>query len=77
MALFLTRVHSAASYILPTGASPFADLGGLSAEAVNAIQGLVALQVTNGTGPTTFTPYSDVSREQMASFLARLLRADT
>ncbi len=77
MALFLTRVHTSAGYILPTGSSPFADLGGLSAEAVNAIQGLVRLQVTNGTSETTFSPYTDVTREQMASFLARLLRADT
>jgi SpoIID/LytB domain protein len=77
MALFLTRVHAGAGYLVPTGSSPFADLGGLSGEAVGAIQGLVKLQVTNGTSATTFSPYSDVTREQMASFLARLLRADT
>ncbi len=77
MALFLTRVHTSAGYLLPTGSSPFADLGGLSGEAVGAIQGLVKLQVTNGTSATTFSPYTDVTREQMASFLARLLRADT
>lgn len=77
MALFLTRVHTSAGYLTPSGSSPFADLGGLSAEAENAIQGLVALEVTNGTSATTFSPYSDVTREQMASFLARLLRADT
>ena len=77
MALFLTRVHTSAGYTLPTGSSPFGDLGGLSGEAVNAIQGLVKLEVTNGTSETTFSPYTDVTREQMASFLARLLRADT
>jgi hypothetical protein len=77
MALFLTRVHGSAGYVLPVGTSPFADLGGLSVEAVNAVQGLVSLRVTNGTSETTFSPYSDVTREQMASFLARLLRADT
>ncbi len=77
MALFLTRVHTSAAYSLPSGTSAFADLGGLSNEAVAAINGLVSLKVTNGTSETTFSPYSNVSREQMASFLARLLRADT
>ncbi len=77
MALFLTRVHGSAGFTLPAGRSPFADLEGLSGEAVGAIQGLVLLGVTNGTSETTFSPYSDVTREQMASFLARLLRADT
>lgn len=77
MALFLTRVHQNAGYTLPASTSPFADLGGLNGEAVGAIQGLVRLGVTNGTSATTFSPYSDVTREQMASFLARLLRADT
>lgn len=77
MALFLTRVHTNAGFLLPTGTSSFADLGGLSQEARNAIHGLVGIQVTNGTSATTFSPYSNVSREQMASFLARLLRADT
>ncbi len=77
MALFLTRVHTSVGFTLPTGSSSFADLGGLSGEAVTAINGLVQLQVTNGTSASTFSPYSDVTREQMASFLARLLRADT
>ena len=76
MALFLSRVHTA-TYSLPSGSSSFADLGGLSNEAVAAINGLVALEVTNGTSETTFSPYGNVTREQMASFLARLLRADT
>ncbi len=77
MALFLTRVHTSAAFSLPAGSSTFADLGGLSNEAVNAINGLVSLEVTNGTSETTFSPYGNVTREQMASFLARLLRADT
>ena len=77
MALFLTRVHANAGFLLPSGSMPFADLGGLSDEERMAIQGLVGIGVTNGTSATTFSPYSNVSREQMASFLARLLRADT
>lgn len=77
MALFLSRVHTRAAFSLPAGSSSFADLGGLSNEAVTAINGLVALEVTNGTSETTFSPYGNVTREQMASFLARLLRADT
>jgi hypothetical protein len=32
--------------------------------------------VTSGTSPTTYSPGTDVSREQMASFLARMIRLD-
>lgn len=77
MALFLTRLHASAGYTPPAGFSDFLDLGGLSTEAVSSIQTLVELGVTNGTSATEFSPYSNVTREQMASFLARLLRVDT
>ena len=77
MALFLTRLHTASGYVSPGGSSDFADLGGLSIEAVASINTLVELEVTNGTSATEFSPYSNVTREQMASFLARLLRVDT
>lgn len=77
MALFLTRLHASVGFIAPTNDPGFGDLQGLSGEAVAAIGSLVELGVTNGTSTTEFSPYSNVTREQMASFLARLLRIDT
>lgn len=75
MALFLIRVYQVAGYLSPTPTSePFTDLAGLSSEAVRSINGLVTLEVAKGTSATTFSPYQPVTREQMASFLARLLR---
>ncbi|MGH8924585.1 MAG: SpoIID/LytB domain-containing protein, partial [Acidimicrobiia bacterium] len=74
MALFLTRLYTAAGASLPAGGSGFSDLSGLSPEAVTAINQLAALQISTGTGGGNFSPASVVTREQMASFLARLIR---
>ncbi|MGH8928593.1 MAG: SpoIID/LytB domain-containing protein [Acidimicrobiia bacterium] len=75
MALFLTRLHSVSGGALPAaGDFGFTDLTGLSAEAVTAVNQLAALEVTLGTGPGTYSPANQVLREQMASFLARLIR---
>jgi SpoIID/LytB domain protein len=74
MALFLTRLYTAAGASLPAAGSSFADLAGLSPEAVTAIDQLAALQISTGTGGGNFSPASVVTREQMASFLARLIR---
>lgn len=74
MALFLTRLYTAAGANLPAGGSGFSDLAGLSPEAVTAINQLAALGISTGTGGGNFSPTSTVTREQMASFLARLIR---
>jgi hypothetical protein len=74
MALFLTRTYAAAGNQLPPASDwGFADISGETREARTAINQLAALGVTNGTGPTTFAPDDPVTREQMASFVARLL----
>lgn len=75
MALFLTRLHPITGGVLPAGSDHgFTDLTGLSPEAVIAINQLAELGITLGTTPTTYSPTNPVAREQMASFLARLIR---
>ena len=74
MALFLTRTFEAAGNVLPVAVDQgFVDIGGVTAEARTAIDQLALLGVTRGTGPSTFSPDQPVTREQMASFVARLL----
>ena len=75
MALFLARLHPIVGGILPAGADHgFTDLAGVSAEAVTAINQLAELGITLGTAPGSYSPTNPVVREQMASFLARLIR---
>jgi SpoIID/LytB domain protein len=77
MALFLTRLHTASNFDLPSGTSQgFSDLDGASAEAIMAINQLKQLGITKGTSATTYTPHFDVPRWQMALFITRLLAAD-
>ena len=72
MALFLTRIVAATGIALPDGADQgFTDIGHLSAEAQTAINQLAQLGITKGTSDTTFSPDSDVRRDQMASFISR------
>jgi hypothetical protein len=74
MALFLTRTYQAAGNELPAATDQgFVDIAGETAEAQAAINQLAALGVTRGTGPGAFSPDLPVTREQMASFVARLL----
>lgn len=74
MALFLTRTFAAAGNVLPTAVDQgFTDIGGVTPEARTAIDQLAMLGVTRGTGTATFSPDQAVTREQMASFVARLL----
>lgn len=74
MALFLTRMVEAAGLPLPDGADQgFVDIGGSTVEAQLAINQLAQLGITKGTGPETFSPDDTVTREQMASFVARTL----
>lgn len=74
MALFLTRLVEAAGLALPDGADQgFVDVGGSTVEAQLAINQLAQLGITKGTGLDTFSPDDTVTREQMASFIARAL----
>jgi SpoIID/LytB domain protein len=79
MAIFLIRLHSATGFDPPPASGVFTDLTGHPMETVDSIHQLFALGVTNGcaTSPARYCPDSQVTREQMASFLARLIRLDT
>ena len=75
MALFLTRLHPMVGGTLPPDpGNGFTDLTGLAPEAITAVNQLAALGITLGTGPGLYSPSNPVAREQMASFLARLIR---
>ena len=74
MALFLTRLHTAAGYVLPDGTDRgFQDISDLSLEQQTAINQLAQLGITRGKTATSFDPAGTVSRWQMALFLTRLL----
>ena len=53
----------------------FTDLTGLSAEATTAVNQLKQLAITTGTTATTYDPFGNVSRWQMALFITRLVNA--
>ena len=73
MALFLTRLYKAvAGSDAPAGTTEFTDIGERSAEQQAAIGQIFALGVTTGTTDTTYSPSNNVTREQMASLVARL-----
>ena len=57
----------------PAPLSPWSDVDPTSF-ALADIELLYEIGVTTGTGPTTYSPDGDVTREQMAAFLARLWR---
>ncbi len=74
MALYLTRTASIAGHTLGSGADQgFTDISGYSAEIQTAINQLKQLAVTTGTTATTYSPDDNVTREQMAMFVNRLL----
>jgi len=74
MALYLTRMADVTGHTLGSGADQgFTDIGGTSAEIQTAINQLAQLGVTTGTTATTFSPDDNVTREQMAMFMERLL----
>ncbi|MBN1320892.1 MAG: S-layer homology domain-containing protein [Thermoleophilia bacterium] len=50
----------------------FTDISALTQEAKDAIALLYTLGITQGTTATTFSPYADVTRRDMASFMVRL-----
>lgn len=75
MALFLTRLYMAVQgEAAPTGETTFTDIVDISDEQQTAIGQLLTIGVTTGTSPTTFSPANNVTREQMASFVARMYR---
>ena len=74
MALFLIRWSELAGVVLPDGSDQgFADISHTPAEHQIDINRLAQLGITTGTAPGSFTPDGAVTREQMASFLARII----
>jgi hypothetical protein len=78
MALFLVRFVSVVGVALPDppASAGFTDLASLNAQTIVAIDQLVQLGLALGTSTTTFDPFSDVLRWQMALFLTRVLAVD-
>ena len=78
MALFLTRMASVAGVTIGDGTDQgFVDISTYSAEIQTAINQLKQMGVTVGTTATTYSPGTNVTREQMALFLHRLLKKAT
>jgi hypothetical protein len=76
MALFLTRMVKPAGATLPSGADQgFSDIAGKSQEIQIAINQIRQLGITIGKTETTFAPDEYVTREEMALFIERLLKA--
>ena len=76
MALFLTRMVVPAGATLPSGVDQgFTDISGKSAEIQTAINQIKQLGISVGKTATTFAPDQNVSREEMALFISRLLKA--
>ena len=78
MALFLTRMGAKAGITLPDGtAQGFTDISGYSAEIQTAVNQLKQLGITVGKTATTYAPADNVTREEMALFITRLLKKAT
>ena len=78
MALFLTRMATKAGTTLGDGSDQgFTDITGKSTEIQVAINQLKQLGVTVGKTATTYAPDDMVTREEMALFIARLLKQVT
>ena len=75
MALFLTRTYQWVGNLPAGNPRGFTDVSTLSTESQLAIHQLAELSVTTGVSPTMFDPLGTVTREQMALFLARTVRA--
>ncbi|GJM38340.1 MAG: hypothetical protein DHS20C19_17070 [Acidimicrobiales bacterium] len=73
MALFLSRFYKTVTGQPCVGAHPFDDVS-LTSDIGKAVGCIYSLGVTEGTGPSTFSPDQFVTREEMASFIARLYR---
>jgi len=78
MALFLTRMAVPAGATLPSGADQgFTDISGKSAEIQTAINQIKQLGISVGKTATTYAPDQNVTREEMALFIERLLKVST
>jgi len=74
MALYLTRTMDVANVTLGSGADQgFTDISGYSAAIQTAINQIKQAGVTTGTTATTFSPDDNVTNEQMAMFVERML----
>ena len=71
MALFLARLADVTGVEPAVSTHPFKDLDHVSDEVRDAVAVIYELGVTTGTSPSTFSPDDDVTRAQMALFLAR------
>ncbi|MDW3220447.1 MAG: trypsin-like serine protease [Acidimicrobiales bacterium] len=76
MALFLSRFYKTVTGQPCVGAHPFDDVS-LTSDIGKAVGCIYSLGVTEGTGPSTFSPDQYVTREEMAAFIARLYRIIT
>ena len=79
MALFLARAAMAAGIVLenPAEDQGFTDIGAVSEEAQNAINGLAKEGIMPGVTQTTFSPNSSVNRGSMAMLLDAFLAKAT
>ena len=78
MALFLTRMAGPAAITLGSGVDQgFTDISGKSAEIRTAINQIKQLGITVGKTATTYAPDDNVTREEMAMFISRLLKKAT
>lgn len=78
MALFLTRMSGPAGFLLGSGTDQgFEDILGKSVEIQTAINQIKQLGITVGKTATTFAPDDNVTREEMALFISRLLKVST
>jgi hypothetical protein len=73
MAAFLGRLWRALGSSCSSDPTPFVDIAGSFAAADIAC--IYALGITTGTSPNTYDPGAGVTRDQMASFLARFWKA--
>ncbi len=77
MAAFIARLYrTITGQDCGTAPTQFVDVSA-SSFAYNDVGCLSLLGVTNGTGPNTYSPAANVTREQMAAFIARLYRTIT
>ena len=75
MALFVTRLLDEIGVGLPSGLSQgFTDVVVLPGSTQKAINQLAQLDISEGTSTTTYSPFSGVTRGQMALFLTRTLQ---
>jgi len=73
MAAFIARTWRALGNSCPTTSPPFTDTN--NTFATNDIACIWGLGITNGNTPTTYNPNANVTRAQMAAFIARAIRA--